>query len=462
MKFYSNHIRMLCSIVVLALSYLVIVDEWLSPSVAVWVLTGLFLLWIAIEYRSTDHLFFALPPAYFSVYMFINIFLGSIFYYSFDSRAVTQFQVMDRYIVLGVWYTLCSVQILWIAFHAVPSVSYNFFRRFEIKNLPVMIVHLLVVVFFLSFFVGITTGTFGYVADSQRVEFLAFVRLGLSGGLVAISLLTIYYYQGIRYRMYLYAVVASNMFVGLLFGSKSSVVMPLVVLLLTHYCCRRGVSWFAFLGIIAALGVSFQAIEPFREYFDAAGRSGDIGIGSLIQMFASAQDYAGVGVRAHVENFIDRMNYVTPLGMTIEYADVSGYYHSEEWRNLALSPLYGLVPRFIWESKPLADFGLWASVNIFNLPATTHTGITPQGYSYLVLRLPGVLLFFALYGVIQKIAFNMFYFREGLLPVYIFFYFNVIYPSYPVWTAVSSFVQNTAVAIIFLAIVRFFGTRRGH
>ena len=104
------------------------------------------------------------------------------------------------------------------------------------------------------------------------------------------------------------------------------------------------------------------------------------------------------------------------------YDPITGYFRDEEWLHLLKSPLYGLIPRFIWETKPLADFGIWVSVNIFDLPATTHTGILPMAYSYLVYRLPGIIIFFTLYALIQRAAFNLFFISRGFLPIYIYFY----------------------------------------
>jgi len=426
----------------------------LEDGLALLFLSALFLAGILYEIKAAKHRFFVLPPAYFSLYMLLSLFLPGIHYYYFDAKAGAQFMVSDYYVNLGAWYTLVAVQVLWIAFYALPAVSYRSFSKFEINSVPIWLIHLFVIISVASFFIGLSTGTFGYVANPENVGMLGFVRLGINFGLLAIILLTIYHTHLTWSRRYLYAVIAINMAIGLAFGSKSTVVSPIIIYILSLYMSGRQIGKASLVSTVVAIALAYTLVEPFRIYYDLFASGRQLSISELIEAFVSAREYIKGDEANYIVAFLDRMNYLTVLGRTIEYADLNNYYRSEEWGHLLLSPLYGVVPRFIWESKPLADFGLWTSVNIFDLPATTHTGITPQGYSYLVMRLPGVILLFTLYGLIQKTTFNMFFLNGRLIPVYLYFYYIVIFPSYPTWTAISSFVQTLVLTIFLLALFK--------
>jgi len=389
--------------------------------------------------------------------MFLNIFASGIVHYAFDYESTTQFGVKAEYVVWGAWYTLLAIQILWIGFYLLPDKPHRWIARLSLKSVPLQVTHVFFSIYILSVMVGISTGTFGYTADQEGTAFESYIRYGLNAGLIAIILTTIYHYDSLSGRTYLYAIIAMNVTTGILFGHKSTVVMPVMMFMFTTYICGRKISVTSILVFVGALGVAFSLVEPFRLYYEAVGRGSDTrSLSGLLSMFAESQEYSGAETD-YADQFIRRMSYVTVLGKVIEYADISNYYHSEEWGHLILSPLYGAIPRLIWESKPLADFGAWASVNIFNLPQTTSIGITPQGYSYLVMRLPGIIVFFTLYGLIQRIGFNMLYFRTGLLPFYIYFCLFVLFPSFPTWTAVSTFVQSTIVIVFIMLLARIIG-----
>lgn len=451
--------RILLSIFLLSASYLVITLNLGTAPALFWMLTACFFIFITFEFFQSKGLFFSLPPAYFSVFMLLYIFISGLLYYSMSRQDITEFLVNDYYILMGAWYTLVSIQTLWISFYLLPSKPYSFYSSLSIKTIPIWVINILVVIFITSFFIGINNDMFGYVADTEKNNYLGLVRQGVSCGLIAIIALTIYHYNSTKTKTYLYSLIAANMFVGLMFGSKSTIVTPILVFLLTNYLMGRKISMKWYLGVVGTIIFAYIAVEPFRIYFDTIGASGtEFTVSSLISFFLTARA-ATEGIETdYFEAFIVRMNYATMLARTIEFANESQIYLTEQWQHLAMSPLYGLIPRFIWEGKPLADFGLWAAVEIFNLhpDTTTHIGVTPQGFAYLVYRLPGIIICFLLYGVISRIAYNSFYLVKNLLPIYIYFYFFILYPSYPTWTAVSSYIQALIVFIPVLLLAAFF------
>ena len=454
---YNQFYRILFSAFVLATSYLAITLELGNAEVLLWIITICFLICLWFEYLHSKYLFFSLPPTYFCLFMFFNIFISGLVYYFFNRVTVTQFYVQDEFILMGAWYTLVAIQTLWISFYILPNRPYRIFSKLYIATIPLWVVNFLMVIFLVSFVIGVNNDMFGYAADNEKNEWLGTLRYGISLGLVAIIALTIYHFDSLKMRLYLYFVIGANMFVGVLFGSKSTVMVPIIIYILTNYLQGRKIGMWAIVSFFVGLVFAYAAVEPFRLYFEAIGAAGtSYSVTSLVEFFFAAKDATEGMETDYIEALVRRLNYATMLGKTIEFALFTGTYLSDQWQHLAMSPLYGLIPRFIWDTKPLADFGLWVSVHIFDLPPTTHTGITPQGFAYLVLRLPGIVLFFLLYGLIQRIAFNSFFLTRDLLPVYIYFYFFIIFPPYPIWTAISTYVQALVIVIPVLIISTVF------
>lgn len=413
-------------------------------------LTLLFISGLYFEYRVAKYPFFALLPAFFSTYMFMNCMLSGVIYFAFDLKESTQFIVSDDTVVRGTWYTLVAVQVLWFFFYLVPTFKIERFHSIKWSYIPKSWIYCFLGISVLAFIFSVQQGMYGYVSNNEETRFLSYLKFSLKLGLLSIILLVFYEFKNIKIRPFLYGVIVLNCLMGIMFGSKSTTVMPILLVGLTLYFSHGNISKAYILISILAIIFSYMVIEPFRIYYERGGfrNSQVLSVTELANIYLDSSKYTerSDDKANYAEAFLNRMSYVAPLAKTIEYADQNNYYHTEEWGNLLLSPLYGVIPRFLWESKPLANFGIWASVNIFNLPETTQMGITPQGYAYLVLRFWGVFIFFALYGVMQKIIFNLLYLNVMFLPLYILVYFDVGYPAVVPWTYVS----GTLKTLIFL------------
>jgi hypothetical protein len=410
------------------------------------VLTVLFLIGMGFEKQAAGHPFFVLPPAVFSLYSLINNMLGGIVYFNYDLESAQQFPVYAETVVRGSWYTLVAIQALWVAFYALPDFKVRLFGHAEVRTVPVSLIAALTGISVFAFVAGVSLGAYGYTASAETSDIEAYVQFGGRLGWLAIVLTVIYRYE--TSKVLLYWIVALNVLMGLAYGHKSMAVIPVFLVVVSLYMTGRKINKGYFAAIAATLAIAYIIVEPFRVYYASLGEGRDLAeVGKLANAFSEAREYSGVYEMDHLSAFLERNNYVVPLAKTIEYADLTNYYRDEEWGNLALSPLYAVVPRFLWESKPLADFGSWASVNIFGLPGTTSIGITPQGYAYLVYRLPGVIIFFLLYGVIQRLAFNLWYLNSGFVAFYILLYLEIGYPAVVPWT----YVGGTLKALFFMA-----------
>lgn len=431
-----------------AIGYAFVDAEMVAPLGGQAVLTLLFMLVVGFEKWHARRPFFVLPPSVFSIYCFVNIFVSGLIYFALHLQDASQIVVRDQTVLRGAWYTLVAVQVLWIGFHMLPDARVSIFGDCEVRRVPKSVIVILTAVAVVSFAVGVNSGMYGYAADDEQVDWLSYIRFGVNLGLLAIVLLVAYEYETLKSKSILWGLVALNIVIGLAFGSKSTAVLPVLLVIVTLYFTGRKIARSYWVAVGLTILVSYMVVEPFRFYYDVSGRSMDL---SSLQELASAYTSAVKASEGQESDYlgaiIERGSYVLVLGKTIEFADRTNYYQDDEWRNLALSPLYAVVPRFIWQSKPLANFGIWASVNIFGFPETTHTGITPQGYAYLVLRLAGVLIFFTIAGLLQRFVFNLLYLNTGFIPFYILLYLEVGHPAVVPWT----YLGGTIKSLVFFA-----------
>ena len=119
-------LRILVSLLVSMITYTLVISEFLDSQFIFWIITLSFILLTLFEIRSSRHPFFSLPPAYYSLTMAFYIFLSGIIYFVLDEQSTTQFFVRDKYVILSAWYTLVSIQILWIGFYIFPDKSFRF------------------------------------------------------------------------------------------------------------------------------------------------------------------------------------------------------------------------------------------------------------------------------------------------------------------------------------------------
>lgn len=418
----------------------------------------LFIIGSVFEYKASKHPFFTLPPAIFSLYMFVNIFFSGVTYFLLNLEETTQFIVGDESVVRGSFYTLVATQMLWIFFYSIPETRLKMPSNTGIRRPSLFLLYALAAISLLAFVLGVQLSLYGYAADSDELGYLYYIRFAVTLGWLAIILMVIHYYKFPEKRIQLYVLLAISFLTGILSGSKSMAAMPFLFVIVALYFTGTKIRAKYLAAIAISIILAYTIIEPFRAHFDTEGDTYTTrDVSGLGELFSDAFKSGGNDAN-YLAAFAERMSYVTPLAKTIEYADDWDYYHSEEWDNLPLSPLHGIIPRLVWESKPLANFGAWASVHIFGLTETTHTGITPQGYAYLVYRLPGILIFFALYGVMQKLLFNMLYLSKGLLPFYILFVLDIGYPS----VVPSHYIAGTVkmlVSIVVLTILLNFISR---
>jgi|GEM_PF-2354533 len=463
-KYSNSVVRILMYSIMNAVGYTIFTQNWIAPIGISLYYIIVFIISMIFEAVVSEHRFFALPPAVFSAYAFVQVILGGLLFFQYGIGDWMYFDGDPTLVNRTAIYTKIAVDVLWISFYLFPNLKFTFFKKTKFVGVSKNTLAAMVVLSLISLLLGIKMGVYGYSATEDGSAIIFYIRFLVGLGLMAIIFIVVYYYDQGDYRKLLYFLVVLYFIVGIGFGSKSTAVEPLLLLMVGLYLTGRKIKVSYLIGAVFAVAVAYAVIEPFRIYNKYIGDKYDLSDPvQLYQMYGEAYDLAddlagdlpvddhgGVGAQ-----IAQRQNLVAPLAMSIEYGDDNKFYIEGEYQHLALSPLYAVIPRFVWSSKPLANFGHWASVNIYGGGEDSSIGISPQGYAYLIDRLGGIVFFFFVYGLIQRVMFNCFFVNRKFLPLYILMYFHIGYPAEVPWAYVGGNIKEGFTAlVIFYMLVR--------
>jgi hypothetical protein len=111
------------------------------------------------------------------------------------------------------------------------------------------------------------------------------------------------------------------------------------------------------------------------------------------------------------ENFETNEIYLLILGsLGIDYKE-RGIVSSDQPKflnNIFLAPLHAWIPRFIWNSKPINNLGLWYNNEVIGNSNYTSVAMGPVTYLYFAGGFIMVFLGFYFVGIIQKFLFLYF------------------------------------------------------
>src|SRR5205823_596759 len=116
-----------------------------------------------------------------------------------------------------------------------------------------------------------------------------------------------------------------------------------------------------------------------------------------------SEDGASTGL-----SFLARMNltYVASLG--IEYAANNELPEDgpQFLNDIILAPAHAVVPRLLWESKPLQNIGGWYTNEVMGLDFSSSTGMSPFTYLNFAGGPLAVILGFLAVGILQRGLFD--------------------------------------------------------
>jgi len=280
---------------------------------------------------------------------------------------------------------------------------------------------------------AIKLGVFGYsstydqlIAAASYTQYFALVDLLGKLALVCVALQCFASSRPtFADRQLLWLVLGYQVAFGFLSGFKSAVVMPFVIVGIVFYSQRNRFPRWLIPAVVAGLMVAYAVIEPFRVARNEDARFVGADIGSIVSTMTSGssinKDDGGEGPST-VLSILTRNNltYVGSLG--IEYAANHNELPAGSpafLENIILAPLHALIPRFLWESKPLENTGLWYTNQVMGFDFNSATAYSPFTYLNFAGGPLAVILGFFLVGIFQRGLFDgLRYFGGGGLIVF--------------------------------------------
>lgn len=261
----------------------------------------------------------------------------------------------------------------------------------------------------------IKLGVFGYSSNYERLVEMGsvtqYLALASKLGELALVLAAFRYYTpgtGLKGRGWLYSILALEVVFGLLSGFKSAAVMPFVIVGLCQYLRAGKIpkNWvvFTFIGI----AVAYAIIEPFRVALNANSgyeRHSITDIASTLITSADNPVAEAVEKAPLIVAIASRQNlsYIGSFG--VDFAD---QYESlppgtpDFLTNIFLAPFHAWIPRFIWDSKPLGDLGLWYNQIVMGNNHFSSTAMGPLTYLYFAGGGIAVFAGFFFIGIMQR------------------------------------------------------------
>ena len=269
--------------------------------------------------------------------------------------------------------------------------------------------------------VTIWLGIYGYSSTYERLVELAPYRAYLSmagdlGSWALVGMALQYYSQdniAKNGRSLLAGILTYETAFGFLSGFKSAVVMPFLIVGFAYYSQRNRFPRWLLPTIVVALFAAYTVIEPFRaalpsKHAEYIGTS----VGSILTAMTSdssmGTDDGGEGASIGLQ-VLARVNqtYVASLG--IEYAANSELPEGSPafLDDIFLAPAHAVIPRLLWESKPMQTTGSWYTHQVMgDRESETSTGMSAVTYLNFAGGPLAVILGFLIVGIFQRGLFD--------------------------------------------------------
>jgi hypothetical protein len=266
---------------------------------------------------------------------------------------------------------------------------------------------------------AIKLGVYGYSSTYddliEGAKYREYLSMADSLGKLSLVAAAIQCFSAQRYvlshRQILWALLTYEVCFGFLTGFKSAVVMPFIIVAIAYYTQRKRFPMWIGPAIVASVLASFVVIESFRlarnEEMGFSGTS----ISAIISTMTGAVSDDSVSVPPIVStgvSFLTRSNLTYHASLGIEYS------HTQELpsdspeflRDIMWAPVHAVVPRLVWDSKPLQNIGLWYTNEVLGLSLYSSTAMSAITYLNFAGGLFAIVLGFLAIGVLQRSLFD--------------------------------------------------------
>lgn len=212
-------------------------------------------------------------------------------------------------------------------------------------------------------------------------------------------------------RQLLWFMLGYEVVFGILSGFKSAMVMPFIIVGFVYYSQRNRFSRWLIPAVVIGVMAAYAVIEPFRA---ARNEDAEFSGTSIASIMAALPEFGSISADGGAErvptwlSVLARINltYVASLG--IEYA-ANGELPAgspEFLSNIILAPAHAIIPRLLWDSKPLQNIGLWYTNQVIGLDIYSSTGMSPFTYLNFAGGPLAVVLGFVIVGILQRGLFD--------------------------------------------------------
>ena len=309
---------------------------------------------------------------------------------------------------------------------------------------------------------AIKIGIFGYSQTPEQVieyskisQIINYIEILTQICLTAVALAYFSDVKNLKTLVLLILIIMVQIFFGILSGMKSNVVMPALILFVSYLVVNNRVNKALLLASGILIFVAYMIIQPFRD-FRNMDRNYQSDPSYIINTVVDAYNYKGYlttgeqNTESIFYSFISRMNYITDASRAIEYKDQIGLMESDPdfADRLYTTPFQALIPRAVWTSKPEENIGNWFNTKVWNRPIGTSVAMSPFGFLYFAGGYTFVVLFFFIFGIMQKLLLNFLKFGPGGAIIFISLLSSVVLLNSSVNSIFVSWIRNLPILII--------------
>lgn len=421
--------RAICVVLPAIIIYMMGVFELLHLELSFGLLTLLLMIYLYLEVAAVKALHpdrWMINPLV--VCLFVTFFIG----YGFTNIFVTTSREVQDIIGLSEDVTPAMVKLQYFALLAAVALCLGYwsplaqkfakpevaarFQRWSLRGtdrINIFAVYFLAGLGIAARLYSIQQGLYGYGGDSssdrlaETASYLQYLSLASGAGFLALTMVSLSYYSGPReksLRYLMYGIIFIESMFGFLSGMKSAVVLPFIVPIMCSYLCQGKVAR-AWLGsVIVAIVLSYAIIEPFRVARNQQSGALDSSMAITALLLDSGTDQPA-NSNFSMAALAARGNLSSIGSVGIEFADENEELPSGSPAFLAdmfLAPLHAVIPRFIWDSKPLGDLGFWYTQTVLGRYIMSSTAMGPITYLYFAGGVVAIGIVFFLIGVLQR------------------------------------------------------------
>jgi hypothetical protein len=194
---------------------------------------------------------------------------------------------------------------------------------------------------------------------------------------------------------------------ALVSGMKEEVLLVLLLMFVTWRLIRGRAGWAVMLALLVGLIAFYPVNAYYRQELRNEGGATSFSMSASLMarsMNDVAQDYSLEDLLSlGAESTVNRLDLLSTVHFLVNGADTNELKGEEK---LWMVPIYAIVPRFVWHSKPILDKGRLLSIAM-GAGDQTSTAITPFGDLYILGGVPAVIGGMFLVGMLMQGCSNL-------------------------------------------------------